>query len=79
MNKLIGYFITAHTDKPEYDPGLDVPCVFCYKHLIEPIRTVSFMMPGSFRSFFYRCHKSCYENMNDDEIGAYEESVMEGK
>lgn len=75
MNKLFGYFMTAHSEKPEYDPGLNVPCLFCQNPLSNPMKSISIMREGSFRSWFYRCHKDCYDNLDSEEVAKYEEAI----
>lgn len=60
--QLYGYF-TDKGDKPAYDPGLDVPCIYCRKKLELPVRSYSLMVPGHGKSYFYRVHKACGEQM----------------
>jgi hypothetical protein len=60
--QLYGYF-TDKSDKPAYDPGLDVPCIYCRQKLELPVRSYSLMVPGHNRSYFYRVHRACAEQM----------------
>lgn len=79
MSKLFGYFTYSQAEKPEYDPGLEVNCIFCAKPLSAPMKTISLMTEGSFRSYFYRCHKDCYENLDSDELMQYESLCVDSK
>lgn len=62
-----GYFLNASQEVPEYDPGLNVNCPICEALLSSPMKTISVLLVGDDRSFFYRTHKACYENLTEDE------------
>lgn len=62
-----GYFLNADQDVPEFDPGLNVSCPVCERLLSPPLKTISVLLEGDDRSFFYRTHKACYENLTGDE------------
>lgn len=76
MNPLIGYYDDPSQATPTYNPGLNVPCVICFKPLSAPMKTISLMMPGDHRSYFYRAHKACYEALPEAEIADLEWSMM---
>lgn len=76
---LFGYF-KGTSQTPEYDPGLEVPCIFCQKKLSKPIKTISLISMDTHkrdRSFFYRCHKECYEKLSPNEIALYESALID--
>ena len=77
MNKLFGYFETAESQFPDYDPGLDVECIICFKKLSAPLNTISLYNPKDPRSYFYRTHKNCYESATPEEITAYESTLID--
>lgn len=61
--KLFGYF--SDTDsKPTYDPGPDAICIYCRDKLKAPVRTISFIIPGDSKSYFYRVHRECSDKMD---------------
>lgn len=72
-----GYYISRYSEKPDYDPGTDMECLLCNKPLSEPMKTISFMRPGSFKSYFWRAHKDCYENADSDQIGEIEGTIID--
>lgn len=59
---LFGFFNDA-SDTPAYDPGLSVVCLYCRITLSRPLKTISLAVPGDSKSYFYRVHKNCYEQM----------------
>ena len=65
-----GYFTDAAQTQPAFDPGLEVPCPVCGEHLSPPLKTISLMLEGDARSYFYRTHKSCYESLGMERRGA---------
>ncbi len=85
--ELFGYF-DNNSDTPTYDPGINVPCVLCFKSLnypIEKIVTTSFSAFFDYaeKSYFYRAHKSCYEEAEktfdekgDSDVSNLEASIM---
>jgi len=78
MNHLIGFFDDAAQAKATYDPGLEVPCIVCYKPLSPPMTTIS-VMPQELRekSLFYRAHKSCYDGLSEAEQEQIDGSVID--
>jgi len=65
---IYGYFTDAAQIVPAHDPGLDVLCPICGKPLnADDVRTISLMVPGDNRSYFYRVHRSCHEPMSEGE------------
>lgn len=60
-----GYFDSPTQIDPKFDPGLDVSCPVCGGMLVEPVKTISIMVPTSDRSYFYRTHKQCYDGLDD--------------
>lgn len=75
-NYLFGYF-EGQSDTPAYDPGTSVPCMYCQNTLSAPIKTISLMVPGQNRSYFYRMHKGCYEGMAPEEVSNYEGALID--
>ena len=55
----IGYFDDPLSDRPAFDPGLDINCPVCLEKLAAPMRTHSLMLNGAHRSYFYRTHRDC--------------------
>lgn len=78
---IYGYFDAPGQTEPVYDPGLEAPCPVCHKRIGEftpdnpNIKTISIMLEfdpelGHFRgdrSYFYRVHKACYDNLSDEQ------------
>lgn len=80
-HKLFGYY-DEKTDwdkpaTPTYDPGLETECLFCFKPLMVPIKTISLMKVGDAKSYFYRVHKECYETATPEEITTYESTLID--
>lgn len=66
-----GYFDDPTQLKPTYDPELEVDCPICNQPLNYPtrqVKTISLMAEGDSRSYFYRTHKTCYENLSPQEV-----------
>lgn len=60
MANIYGFFSSPYDEEPTYDPGLDISCPACKQPLLSTNRkTVSFSVPGSDRSWFYRIHAAC--------------------
>lgn len=74
---IYGYFTQANQDVPEYDPGLNVNCPICNQLLSAPMKTISVMLEGDSRSFFYRTHKPCYENLSEEEVTKLDSLVVD--
>ena len=65
MNTFYGYFEDAGSI-PAVDPGLDVPCPICGEVLrTSPRKTISMMIDGDVRSYFYRTHATCYDALDE--------------
>jgi hypothetical protein len=62
---IYGYFNDL-SGTPAYDPGLGVDCPVCHTPLCLPLVTISLMLPGDTRSYFYRAHKGCYSRLSAD-------------
>lgn len=70
--EIYGYF-TEVGDTPAHDPGVEVPCPGCGLPVgLDGISSISFMLPGSGRSWFYRGHKACLT----DAVQAHVEGVI---
>jgi hypothetical protein len=74
-----GYFDDPDQTVPAFDPGLDAPCPACLNvHLGNwPVVTISLMVPGDNRSYFYRMHKRCYEQLNDDQRNIFDSDIID--
>ena len=78
-----GYFVSAESSTPAYDPGITAQCPICYRLLImEDVRTISvhYAAQGSTASelsCFYRVHKSCHDRLAGDEQAAIEHQLMD--
>jgi hypothetical protein len=68
MITIYGYFDDYGT-VPTFDPGLDVNCPVCHKKLSDPMKTINLMLPGDKRSYFYRVHKPCWDNLTPEQQG----------
>lgn len=76
-DSIFGYFERPDQTKPTYDPGLDALCPHCLKKLEAPVRTMSLMLPGDNRSFFYRTHRACDENATPEQVMEIESSLID--
>lgn len=66
--RIYGYFTDAAQTEPVFNPGVGVPCPICANELDAiNVRTVSLMVPGDSRSYFYRVHRSCHEPLTEEE------------
>lgn len=66
--QIYGYFTDPQQTEPVFDPGLSVPCPICADMLnAVDVRTISLMVPGDLRSYFYRVHRSCHEPLSEQE------------
>lgn len=63
-----GYFTAPGQKVPDRDPGLYVACPVC-GHILGkvPVKTISLMVDGDTRSYFYRVHRDCYDGLTADE------------
>jgi hypothetical protein len=78
---MYGYFDDPSQIKPAYDPGFEIACPYCKVELIasftSPPVTISMMVADQpQRSYFYRAHRTCYENATDELRGAIETLPM---
>lgn len=74
---IYGYFDSPYQVIPAYDPGLGVPCPVCGATLIAPVVTLSVMLEDDSRSYFYRCHRTCYERLTDDQRTALDSAIID--
>jgi len=66
--RIYGYFTAPEQTEPVYDPGISAPCPICSSTLDAiDVRTISLMVPGDSRSYFYRVHRSCHEPLSEAE------------
>lgn len=78
LNKEVFGYFEGTNDEPAHDPGIDTYCLFCTKKLSKPIKCISLMIPWDTKSYFYRCHKSCYEVAQLDwSIKDYESGLID--
>ena len=76
---IFGFYERADQTEPSYDPGLNVPCPFCLQKLERPVHTVSLMLPGDSRSFFYRSHRQCRHSATPRQIMEIESSLIDSR
>jgi hypothetical protein len=75
---VFGWFENPGDETPAHDPGVKGVCPGCGKQLFPPLMTVSLMHAiGGHRSYFYRLHKACDENLSEKEKGAIDCSLMD--
>lgn len=68
MIRIYGYFTDPQQTEPVFDPELSVACPVCAKALdVNDVRTISLVVPGDSRSYFYRVHRSCHEPLSEQE------------
>lgn len=71
INGQYGYYDSPLQTAPAYDPGLDALCPICAGPLdLDDVRTISLMVPGDDRSYFYRVHRSCHEPLSEERRSA---------
>lgn len=75
--KMYGYFDNPDQTMPTFDPGLTVRCPVCAVQLSGDIATISLMLDGDRRSYFYRTHVACYEQATANEIEAIESALID--
>ena len=78
MNKKVFGWFEGHAETPSYDPGMEGTCPACGKQLDRPVKTIS-LMPDerNGRSYFFRSHKECWENLSDHEQWLIESSLID--
>ena len=78
--KNIGYFNDENQMEPAFNPSINESiCPFCGESLAKdgvPLKTISFLKESSPKSYFYRCHKNCYEE-NDQKVNYVEGFLVE--
>lgn len=80
MADIFGYFDAACQVKPAHDPGLTAPCPFCTGPVGDTgIKTISLMKPGDGRSYFYRAHKACFDEADDEEVQHVESLLIDDR
>lgn len=62
LNKEVFGYYDWNSNEPAHDPWLETYCLYCTKKLSKPMKCISLTLPWDKNSYFYRCHKSCYEN-----------------
>lgn len=77
MTTPYGYFNEPTQTVPVFDPGLDIPCLICHHPLDSPMVTISFMVQGDTRSYFYRAHKWCYTSADPEMITDMEGQMVD--
>lgn len=78
INPFLGYYEGAEQE-PTVDPGLDIDCFVCIKPLKDKRRsTTSFVAStGGARSYFFRTHKECWDNLSESDRLMYEGSFVD--
>lgn len=74
---IFGWFDNPLHDEPTHDPDLDGICAICAKKLQLPVKTISLMKEGDSRSYFYRTHKNCYEELSEQDIIILDSSLID--
>lgn len=77
MSVHFGYFDDVDQEYPAYDPGLSINCPICERLLSAPMKTISVMLEGDSRSYFYRTHKACYESLSEEEATALDSQIVD--
>jgi len=73
---MFGWFDDVSSN-PAHNPGLEAPCVVCAKKLSRPMKTISLMIDGDSKSYFYRTHKACWDGISEREQWLIESSVID--
>jgi len=77
---IFGYFDSAGQKTPTYDPGRTALCPFCLREIAHgPIKTISLLLDGDNRSYFYRAHKGCWENADHKNRDQIEHSLIDAR
>lgn len=76
---IMGYFDDPKQTTPAFDPGLDVACPICLGTLSTPLVTISLMVPGDDRSFFYRAHRACWDSTTSEEQSHLEGTLVDAR
>ncbi len=68
-NPYVGWYESADqpVDQPSHNPPDDAPCPICLAPITpDDIRTISIMESGANKSWFYRAHRTCHEELDDE-------------
>ena len=77
---VFGFFDDSATTVPSYDPGISgVPCPVCLRDLSMPVKTISLMLAGDERSYFFRAHRSCWDAATDAEREQIEHALIDSR
>lgn len=74
---MFGYFDVPEQTTPSHDPGMGANCLLCNNVLSPPVKTISLMLDGDTRSYFYRTHADCYDRASVDEIQTVESGLID--
>lgn len=74
---IVGYFSSPEQAQPAHDPGLAVPCPVCRLPLHRPLKTISLMLGGDTRSYFFRTHQACWDNAPAERREAIEGGLVD--
>ena len=73
---IFGWFDNT-SDTPAHDPGMNGLCPVCSKTLERPVKTISLMLDGDDKSYFFRVHKQCWEGLSEHEKWLIESSLID--
>ena len=77
MSNLVGYYTDYRQEEPVYDPGLEKACIVCIGDLTpDTCCSISLSPLHGSRSLFFRAHKSCWNNLPEQEQLAIESSII---
>lgn len=75
---VFGWFDDPFSETPTHDPGVENGiCPICSKGLNRPVKTISLMKDRDSRSYFYRAHKDCYENLSEEDVTQLDISLID--
>jgi hypothetical protein len=75
---VFGWFDDPAATKPAHDPGIATgKCAACGQGLQLPVKTISLMPEGGSRSYFFRAHKDCWENLDVAERAEIEGALID--
>lgn len=78
MSGQFGYYTDPEQTEPVHDPGIAINCLGCHKTLTEgPLVTISLLVVGDTRSYFYRLHKACEESMTDEQKQSIDSIIVD--
>lgn len=77
---VFGFFDDPAAAAPAYDPGISgVLCPVCLRDLSVPVKTISLMLAGDERSYFFRTHRQCWDNAPDAEREQIEHALIDSR